>query len=171
MNIDEIALFFYEWKKYAELYARFGARNPNTPEVLSESLACEVLNKIFNNDKFFKASDKGDIVSSKGIRVEVKASQGYDKKDCSSFGPKEKFDMLVYVKLDFKTNSAKVYDCHMNFNGLQKIQLTQKGETFEDQCKSGRRPRFSIDGIFKERLEQLAEINFTKGGLCIELMN
>ena len=101
MNIDEMTLFFYEWKKYAELCAKFGARTPNTPEVLSENLACEVLNKVFDNDKFFKASDKGDIVSSKGIRVEVKASQGYDKKDCSSLWTERKIRYAGLCKIRF----------------------------------------------------------------------
>ena len=86
--------------------------------------------------------------------------------DCTSFGPTSTWDLLYFAdfvpngKIDgeiwfYKIDSDDVYSVVLN---------TKKNETFADQQRQGRRPRFSIkkEIIKKRGLVPVKKINLLK---------
>jgi DNA (cytosine-5)-methyltransferase 1 len=128
-----------------------GGRNMNISEAFTEGLVCYMTNafKIHkittsktknktNEKKISGSMDCYDFDDNK--TVQIKAS--IMKEDCSSFGPHSQFDKLMY--LDFSDCKAfKIYKIEKEC--IDDIIVSkEKKETFKDQQKQGRRPRFSI---------------------------
>ena len=126
---------------------------------MTEGLALIVLNSIY--PKRYKKADTGDICSlDENEKVEVKASgMGFNRNDCSSFGPKDFFDKLIFVDIDLALSKARVFDCNITYSEIQFLQITKK-DTFGDQAKQGRRPRFSIKQKMQDRMILLKEYAF-----------
>lgn len=131
---------FKDWTLINSKLKPLGGRNLNVPDVFSEALFCIFFNSIRTNGTAH-SYDCVSLESSAGIQIK----SGSIEEDCSSFGPTSTWDELYYV--DFAPNGH--VDGHVSFYkidiDLKKLVLNaKKGETFEDQQKQGRRPRFSI---------------------------
>lgn len=136
---------FEMWKALKLGMRSYKAREPNMLEGLSEVAFC-----LFSGSKRLIAlrskvaiSSSFDTYNMKKNRAEqIKASSVLS--DLTSFGPKSKWDDLYF--LDFynqgKLNGTfNVYLIPNDLIFLQKVNATQ---TFIDQQKQGKRPRFSL---------------------------
>jgi len=159
ISLNDLKKYFDIYVKYCEETKLFNDRKPNIPSGLTEGLALFALNSC---EQKYKSAEVGDIISIHGnYRVEVKASSvGFDRKDCSSFGPNEKFDNLIFVDCDTNKKEIIVYDCHISYDKMQELQITKK-QTFGDQCKEKRRPRFSIKEKLSAQMTVVQRYNFT----------
>jgi len=142
---------FDMWKKLKLGMREYKSREPNFPEGLSEVAFC-----LFSKSKRFislqgESPASFDTFDLKKNRAEqIKASSV--ESDLTSFGPISKWDDLYFLdfynngKLDgtfnvYKIPSQWVYEMKVN-----------KKQTFRQQQKQGKRPRFSIiDNIVKKK--------------------
>lgn len=132
---------FKKWLSINADLKELGGRNLNVPDVFSEALFCIFFDTIRTNAT---AHSYDCVLKKTGDGVQVKSAS--ISNDCTSFGPTSTWDLLYFV--DFAPNgnvdgtvwfyeieSTDIYGLIMN---------RKKGETFADQQKQGRRPRFSI---------------------------
>lgn len=161
ISYQDLEEYFIIFREYCKEVKKFNDRQPNVPSGLTEGLALITLNSVSN--KYINATS-GDISSIDGDeRVEVKASGvGFDRNDCSSFGPKEYFDRLIFVDIDLKESKARVFDCNITYDKICSLQIS-KTQTFGDQASQGRRPRFSIKSKMKKQMILLEEYTFKVG--------
>lgn len=140
-RINKVIDIYFHWKQLdAEIRTFSGTRGINFPSELSEYMVCYALNFMLN-----KASggDAVDFSSKPPKIIEIKASGADDKGDLSSFSPEEDFDDLIFARLDKRDDQLKIYRLKMSSKDLKHIKVNKK-QTFEDQQKQGRRPRFCI---------------------------
>jgi len=133
------------YKKWAGLCIeceKMKGRKINIPEIISEPLFCIE----FNSVRFLKGtkiSSSFDCLRlSDKCRIQVKASSV--EEDLTSFGPKSKWDEIYFIHFfsDKKYDgSYSIYKIEDSFIYNHKVNKT---ETFRDQQKAGKRPRFSI---------------------------
>jgi hypothetical protein len=117
----------------------WSARGANLPEALSEAVTC-----IATGSKLIRGGH-GDLQLPTGKIGEAKATSKAGK-DLSSFSPTSEFDNLYFVQLLTEAPNKhiyEVYDLKMNRKQIELVQVSKK-QTFGDQARAGRRPRFSI---------------------------
>lgn len=143
---------FDSWKKLKFGLRNFQSREPNFPEGLSEVAFCMFSgSKRYINLKAGNISASFDTYNPKTNKTEqIKACSV--ESDLTSFGPKSKWDDLYF--LDFYNNGKldgtfNVYKIPNEWIYKMKV---NKNQTFKEQQKQGRRPRFSItDKIIKDK--------------------
>lgn len=145
-RINTAIRIYFHWKQLdAEIRTFSGTRGINFPSELSECLVCYALNFKLN-----KASG-GDAVDFNVLPpkiIEIKASSTDDAKaDLSSFSPDEDFDELIFARLEKHDDLLKIYRLGMSSTDLKTVRVS-KSQTFGDQQRQGRRPRFSIQKTF-----------------------
>lgn len=145
----EWKVLFDTWKKLNTRIRKYGTRGVNFHESLSEVAFC-----LYSGSKRFvkingKVSASFDTFNLKTNKAEQIKATSVDS-DLTSFGPTSQWDDLYFLdfynkgKLDGTFNAYKIK--------TKTIQGTyvNKTQTFIDQQKQGRRPRFSIiDDIIK----------------------
>jgi len=147
----EFKKLFDLWKKLNLGLKKYG-RKVNIPEVISEGMFC-----VFTGSARFmkKIKGKGKVSFDtfdvkKGRTEQIKASS--IEKDLTSFGPRSKWDDLYF--LDFY-NGGKLdgtFNIYKISNKLINLVKVNKNQTFKEQQKEKRRPRFSItEKIIKKR--------------------
>jgi len=144
-NSDFILLqkIFKDWLSINEKLKSLGGRNLNVPDVFSEALFCIAYDAVRTNNT---AHSYDCVTRGTGEGVQVKSAS--IAKDLTSFGPTSTWDLLYFA--DFAPNGTvdgivkfyKIDDKYVYNLVLNK----KKGETFAEQQKQGRRPRFSIKG-------------------------
>ena len=142
-DAKNIAEMYSLWNKLSSNLSEYGCRRLNFPEI-SELIFCLVFECWrANNIKGIKDHSSFDCYNPKThARIQVKATSVAD--DLTSFGPKSVWDELYFM--DFFSNNRydgsftvylipneEVYNFKMN-----------KNQTFKDQQKEGRRPRFHM---------------------------
>jgi hypothetical protein len=172
-DIPWLKTYFEAWKTLYECTSmeadneeglHHDERSPNLPEGISETMYCMITTcgryykpkpknnptrKVYKTEKLESRSfDAFDVVNNK--TVQVKATQV--KNDCTTFGPKSKWDELVFM--DFYNNgnidgTVDVYSIPTDL--VHKVIVCKydekKGETditFLRQQELQRRPRFSV---------------------------
>ena len=148
---------YWLWKELNAFIRNSHNRGINFPEAISETVACYALGYELNR------SSGGDARDPKtGVIVEFKATSNWDR-DTSSFSPKKSFYPLFFIRLNQKIDKAYIYDLDITEEELKRLPMNKK-ETFEDQQKQGRRPRFSIlkEIIEPRNLEPVALVDFRK---------
>lgn len=146
-SLLQLKLIFKDWLMLNGKLRSINGRTLNVPDVLSEGLFCYYFDSIRTKD----SAGSFDCVtkqSSKGVQVKATSI----KYDLTSFGPESIWDELYFI--DFVPNGVidgviHFYKIEENFENL--ILNREKNETFKDQQKQGRRPRFSIK---KELIEK-----------------
>tara|TARA_B100001540_G_scaffold302411_1_gene309869 strand:+ start:121 stop:891 length:771 start_codon:yes stop_codon:yes gene_type:complete len=128
-------------------------RNENFPSDISENIAKLVIARKYRIMPCWD-TDKGDIIISKKDifkQIEVK---GFMSTGPSSFGPKEKWDLLYFIDgQDIKNKIFKVYEVKLsNKNEIFRNINISKKETYGNIADSGRRPRGCFYKIFKPQL-------------------
>ncbi len=129
---------YQHWKQLESEIRAISTRGVNFPCELSEQFACFVLGYYWNK------SGQGDAYDKKTDRViEIKGSSK-EGDDVSSFSPSEKFDELVFVKIDKNDDAVYIYLTGVDSHELGEIQISKK-QKVKDQQRQKRRPRFSIE--------------------------
>lgn len=129
------------------LHKKKKSRLPNFPEDVSENIVRFII-----NDKLgilpIKSMTGGDLIYDKD-KYEVKC---FISKGPSSFGPNEKWTKLYFLDATkFIDKKFKLYEINITNNDdlWKKIKVNNK-QTFDEQCKQGRRPRISFNLIKKQ---------------------
>lgn len=148
---DNLIKIYKLWNQLSKMLSDYGCRRINFPE-LSELIFC-ALYKCWrtNNTKGLGEHSSFDCYNPKTHkRIQIKAASA--KGELTSFGPDSIWDEIYFM--DFYNNgnydgtfevyllpNDEIYNHQMNKN---------KNETFRDQQKQGRRPRFSLRSLIKE---------------------
>lgn len=144
-DFKELKNIFQDWINLNKRVKRLGGRNLNVPDVLSEALYCYFFNAIRTNGTAH-SYDAVDIKTGEGIQIKSASI----KDDCTSFGPTSTWDRLYFV--DFAPNGnvdGNVFFYEIISDNINKLVLNKKdNESFEDQQKQKRRPRFSVKNRF-----------------------
>lgn len=141
-KIKEVANSYFLWKKLdTNIRELFQTRGLNLPSEISEAIVCYVLKYYINKGSSGDAIDKIDDDTFRVI--EIKGSSSKNINAPNSFSPTEVFDELVFIRLEKDEDIFKIYKTGLSSNNIKQIKVN-KEQTFEDQQKEGRRPRFSI---------------------------
>lgn len=160
-DFEQLKKIFQKWLNINADLKALGGRNLNVPDVFSEAIFCIVFGAVRTN----KTAHSYDCVMKEtGEGVQIKSAS--ISKDCTSFGPTSTWDLLYFA--DFVPNGnmdGEVWFYKIESNDVYNLVLNnKKGETFTDQQKQGRRPRFSIKNLIIEAkgLQPVKKINLTE---------
>ncbi len=149
-DYEKIKSIFTKWLEINADLSALRGRTMNVPDVVSEGIYCYFYNAIRTNGNEAGAGSYDAVNIDDKAGVQVKSAS--IPNDCTSFGPKSKWDKLFFM--DFCPNGTVdgQVDIYEIKDDVKHIVLNRsKGETFEDQQAQGRRPRFSIkDEIIKK---------------------
>lgn len=141
-RIDETCNAYFKWKDLNTYISNNSRRGLNMPDAISEPMGCYCLNYLWN-----RGSETGDATCLKtNQKIEFKATSRFDG-DLSSFGPKCKFDNLVFLRFKLDENLLYIYDLKINSDDFGKYPAN-KNQTIEEQKMQGRRPHVSLFNIF-----------------------
>lgn len=124
------------------------------PDAISEPMGCYCLGYLWNRGS--EVGDATDPVT--GKKIEFKATSRFEG-DLSSFGPKCKFDNLIFLRFNTDDNLLYIYDLKLNSEELGKYPAN-KTQTIEEQKKQGRRPHISLQKLFVEDKNLIPDIIF-----------
>ncbi|MBS3175573.1 Bsp6I family type II restriction endonuclease [Candidatus Woesearchaeota archaeon] len=131
---------YFEWKKLNENIKKISTRGINLPEAISENAFCLFFESVFRVVRLQKGKCSYDCVDNKtGKRIQIKASSV--KSDLTSFGPKSEWDDLYFLDFSKGDGTFLIYKIEKEWIYNHKVNRQQ---TFEEQQKQSRRPRFSI---------------------------
>jgi hypothetical protein len=133
---DKVRKIYFLWKKLNELIKEDYTRGINLPEAITEPICCYV-------NGFYLSIGGGSedaVIPSTNEKVQIKATSNWDK-DLTSFGPTSEFDYLHFVRLNQMEDKMYLYQIPTEELGAI---MVNNNETFEEQQRQGRRPRFSI---------------------------
>ena len=148
VSIDEkgdrelLRSLYSDWKSVSDRIKAISTRSLNIPEAITENAFC-----LFFEDCVRIVAQKGkkcafDCLNIKtGEKIQIKAASIYP--DATSFSPNSDYDKVYFLDFSKGDGSFKIYEIPLDL--IKKTMVNKKkGETFEDQQKQGRRPRFSI---------------------------
>lgn len=143
-RIDSTVDAYFKWKNLNTYISDNSHRGLNFPDAISEPMGCYALDLLWN-----RGSEAGDATNPRtGEKVEFKATSKFDE-DLSSFGPRCRFDDLVFLRLSLYDDLLYVYDLHINSDDFGKYPVSRT-QTVDDQKKQGKRPRLSLCKLFVE---------------------
>jgi hypothetical protein len=144
-DIERTKRKFEAWKNLYILCKEDGDRAPNIPECISEAIYCTITlagryvsaKKI--PDRSFDAFD-----FMKKETIQIKAAQ--IERDCTSFGPKSRWNRLVFMDFFNDGNIDGTVDIYEIPTELVHEVIVSKKEnvSFLDRQEEGKRPRFSM---------------------------
>lgn len=142
-DYETLKEIFHKWTDINADLKSLGGRNLNVPDVFSEALYCIFFNAVRTNGTAH-SYDAVDKKTGEGIQIKSASIPN----DCTSFGPTSTWDRLIYA--DFAPTGkvdGKVWFYEIESDDVYGMVLNEsKGETFADQQRQGRRPRFSMKG-------------------------
>src|SRR3989344_8219362 len=128
------------WNALNRAIKAISTRGVNLPEAISENAFCLFFPDCVRIVKLAKGKCSYDVVDLKmGKRIQIKASSVGS--DLTSFGPRSEWDELYFLDFSKGDGTFLAYKIEKALIYSQKVNKTQ---TFEDQQKQDRRPRFSI---------------------------
>ena len=145
-DIPIIEKAYYAWKASNEVYATYGMRRANLPELISEGLTSAMFGWPRTNGTSFSglpASSMDLIDMETGDMVQLKAcsTDAVHKPGPTSFGPTTEFDSLIFMHVDCETDTINWYK--LDAESYKDIKVNRT-ETIGDQQKQGRRPRVTL---------------------------
>lgn len=124
---------YFQWKTLDIMLSTLSTRGINFPSEISENIVC------YTCGYFLNKGSSGDAIDPNGNRIiEIKGSSSTGP---SSFSPSERFDELVFVKLNKQNDTLLIYLTGINNVSLGNIYVNAT-ETLLEQQLAGRRPRF-----------------------------
>jgi hypothetical protein len=155
-DLEVIKKAYFAWKDLNEVYAQYGIRRANFPELLSEGLTACLFGWGRTNGTNISGlpSNSMDLINlESGDMIQLKAcsTDASHKPGPTSFGPASEFDKLIFMHMDCATDTAYWYELKADEYKTWKVNRT---ETIEDQQAQGRRPRVTI-------LPKIAEAGLT----------
>ena len=161
-DLPKLEKIYWSWVNLSNDLEKFGGRRINIPEILSEAIYC--IN--FNAGRL--TSNLGSGIKSsfdcwdkeRNTRIQVKASSV--KNDLTSFGPRSVWDELYFVHFFPNDTYDGSYSIYKIPNDLIYNHKVSKLQSFTDQQKQNRRPRFSLirEIIKPNKLTPLFESTF-----------
>lgn len=149
-DFDKLKKIFFKWQDINKDLKSLGGRNLNVPDVFSEAIYCYFFNSARTNGEAH-SYDAVSLSNSAGIQIKSASIVN----DCTSFGPTSTWDKLIFV--DFVPNGAvdgNIWFYEIPSDEVYNLVLNEKEhETFRDQQKQGRRPRFSVRKAIIEKLK------------------
>lgn len=122
-------------------------RHTNFPPEISENIVKFVF---FHKYKIMPTwdTDTGDLQCG-GISIEVKA---FSSTGPTTFGPTEKWDRIYFLDAtQFNDSVFKVYECKLkNTSHIWQQLRVNKGETYAEHARQGRRPRLCFSDICQQ---------------------
>lgn len=139
---------YHDWLKLNNEIKAHSTRGVNLPEFISENAFCTVFPECIRVTKLKKGRCSFDAINIKtGKRIQVKATS--TKSDLTTFGPRSEWDELFFLDFSAGDGSFKVFKIEPDWIYSQQV---NKKQTFTQQQKKKRRPRFSIiEEIIKPR--------------------
>lgn len=124
---------YFQWKTLDIMLSTLSTRGINFPSEISENIVC------YTCGYFLNKGSSGDAIDPNGNRIiEIKGSSSTGP---SSFSPSERFDELVFVKLNKQNDTLLIYLTGINNVSLGNIYVNAT-ETVLEQQQAGRRPLF-----------------------------
>src|SRR3989344_2658054 len=128
------------WNTLNKAIKSISTRGINLPEAISENAFCIFFPEYVRVVKLAKGKCSFDTINTRtGKRIQIKASSVAS--DLTSFGPRSEWDELYFLDFSAGDGSFKVYEIKPDWIYKHKV---NKSQTFEEQQKQNRRPRFSI---------------------------
>ena len=157
-DYQKMRKIFKQCMEVSDLLRSLGGRKLNIPDVISEGIYCVLFNAARTNGDAY-SYDAVALNTKEGIQIKSASIAN----DCTSFGPTSTWDKLVFM--DFAPND--VVDGNIDFYEIPSEEVyglilnNSKNETFLDQQKQGRRPRFSIKKLIiaKKNIKPFAHLN------------
>ena len=143
-RIDETCNAYFKWKDLNTYISNNSHRGINMPDAISEPMGCYCLGYEWN-----RGDEVGDATDSLGRKIEFKATSRFEG-DLSSFGPKCKFDDLVFLRFKIDDNLLFIYDLKINSDEFGKLPANST-QLIQDQKDAGRRPHISLQKLFVEK--------------------
>lgn len=140
---QKVCDLYFLWKELNSKIKEDYSRGINLPEALTEPICCYV------NDFLLSTPDKEEKENSGSEdainprtheQVQIKASSNWNR-DLTSFGPRSNFSSLHFVRLE--QSEDKMYLYEIPVENLKDVQVNKK-ETYGQQQKDNKRPRFSV---------------------------
>lgn len=127
---------YFQWKTLDIMLSTLSTRGINFPSEISENIVCYICGYWLNK------GSAGDAIDPNGNRIiEIKGSSSDGP---SSFSPSERFDELVFVKLNKQNDTLLIYLTGINNISLGNIYVNAT-QTVLEQQQAVRRPRFNIE--------------------------
>ena len=143
-DIKNLSHFYKMWVAMNDFSKKYNFRKINLPEVISEIVACYSfgLGRTNNVVGSLRDSFSMDAVSHDGHKYQIKGSS-YEGGTLNSFSPNSNFDFVIIVDAfnEGKWDGSMVL--YLIKCNLSKIKVNNQ-ETFEQQQKQKRRPRFNL---------------------------
>lgn len=133
---DRVRELYFLWKELNSGIKEIYTRGINLPEALTEPICCYVNGYLLS----IGGGSEDAIIPGTNEKVQIKGSSNWDS-DLSSFGPNSEFQHLHFVRLN--QSEDKMYLYYIPINTLENLMINST-QTFLDQQRQGRRPRFSI---------------------------
>ncbi|HLC63112.1 MAG TPA: Bsp6I family type II restriction endonuclease [Candidatus Nanoarchaeia archaeon] len=131
---------YFDWKNVNDRLKNISTRGINLPEAISENAFALFFPACIRVVKLKGMKCSFDCINIKtGSRIQIKASSVAS--DLTSFGPRSEWDELFFLDFSEGDGSFKVYEIKPDWIYKHKV---NKSQTFEEQQKQNRRPRFSI---------------------------
>lgn len=141
-RINEACNAYFKWKDLNTYISNTSHRGMNMPDAISEPMGCYCLGLLWNRGA--ESGDATDPVTKQ--KIEFKATSRFDG-DLSSFGPKCKFDNLIYLRFKLNDNLLYIYDLKINSEEFSKYSANKK-QSIQEQKDEGRRPHVSLQKLF-----------------------
>ena len=155
---------YFLWKELNKECVILNSRRNNLPEIISEGLVAKLFNLARTNNIAFQglSSTSFDCINpSNGETYQIKAVSTMSREENggpTSFGPRSEYDHLILAHFIVDEDVVLFYQYDDDLNKV----MVNKKETFEDQCKAGKRPRFSLLKVIKQQ-EKLPILSYKFG--------
>lgn len=162
-DLKEIGKLYFQWKNLNEAIKKISTRGINLPEAISENAFCLFFTDCLRVNKLKKGKCSFDVINVKtGSKIQIKASS--TEEDLTSFGPFSEWDELYFLDFSKGDGTFFVYKIEQKWIYEHKI---NKEQTFKEQQKEKRRPRFSIkkDIIEIKKLKPIKECKLPNIGI------
>ena len=153
-RINETCNAYFKWKDLNTYISNTSHRGINMPDAISEPMGCYCLGLLWNRGS--ECGDATDPITKQ--KIEFKATSRFDG-DLSSFGPKCKFDDLVYLRFKLDDNLLYIYDLKINSEEFSKYSANKK-QSIQEQKDEGRRPHVSLQKLFVDAKNLSPDIIF-----------
>lgn len=140
-RIDETCNAYFKWKDLNTYISNNSRRGINMPDAISEPMGCYCLGYEWN-----RGDEVGDATALDGRKIEFKATSRFEG-DLSSFGPRCRFDDLVFLRFNIRENLLFIYDLNIDSEEFGEYPANST-ETIQDQKDQGRRPHVSLQSLF-----------------------
>ena len=140
---EELSAIYRMWRELSRKLTSINSRAVNLPEGLSEGAFCLEMNtaRIVNNIPGANSSfDCYDF--REHARIQLKSCSVLP--DLTSFGPRSVWDKLYFCDFCRQGNWDGTFDIYLIDNEDVYNHYVKENETFREQQRQGRRPRFSL---------------------------